>query len=98
MKFLPPILIIIHLLLNLIRIWFYKNANRIEEGKETYSATEALLECIRNIDIFWLFPSRNDSRNKRARTLIKFSNFVLLLSYASLISALVIANILYESR
>jgi hypothetical protein len=98
MKFLPPILLIIHLLLNLIRIWFYKNANRIEEGKETYSATEALLECIRNIDMFWLFPSKNDSSNKRARTLIRFSNYVLILSYATIISALMIANILYESR
>ncbi len=87
---LSAILIIICSIFMFIRLWTYKNANRIEEGKYKYNFPELFSECVFSFDYLWLFPIQNNYKNEQAKQMDRISTITLYSMYICLVAFIVI--------
>jgi len=91
-------LIVIGLIAGYIRVWTYKNAKQLEEGKKELNLFQAVFECILSFDFLWIIPLRNNYRDKHARIMDKFSKALLYVHYASLIATMIIGYFLPKTN
>jgi len=89
---LSGILIMLASIVMFLRLWTFKNAQRIEDGKLQYNLPELFDEYIFSFDFLWIIPVQNNYKNEKAKKMDSFSKIMLYSLYASII--LIIINLI----